>query len=66
MAAVIDRTTVPHARVRRAIDAVGSVFSALAAARACAAAIESGRKPAARHLTALGIDPAAMDRVRLG
>lgn len=59
-------TNASRSRVRRAAHAVGSVFSALAAARACAAAVDAGRKPAARHLNTLGIDPEAMSRVRLG
>jgi hypothetical protein len=38
---------------------------ALVAARDCAAALESGKRPSAESLRQLGIDPAAFAEVRL-
>ncbi|MEA3536903.1 hypothetical protein [Rhizobium sp. CC-YZS058] len=37
----------------------GRAFAVLGAASAAAAAVEGGRKPRARDLTTLGIDPAS-------
>lgn len=37
---------------------LGRAFAVIGAASAAAAAIESGRRPASRHLDTLGIDPA--------
>lgn len=43
----------------------GAVFAALGAAGASASALEGGRRPRARDLRALGIDPAGFDTIRL-
>jgi hypothetical protein len=44
---------------------IAAVFGAWAAARACAAALEFDRQPAAADLRRVGIDPAAFARIRL-
>lgn len=41
---------------------LGRAFAVIGAASAAAAAIESGRRPAARHLDTLGIDPASFPK----
>lgn len=42
----------------------GEVFSSLGSAIAVAAATENGRRPRARDLQRLGIDPAQFDGIR--
>ena len=42
---------------RSAFARIGSAVRTFGSAVAAAQAVESGRKPAARHLRALGIDP---------
>jgi hypothetical protein len=44
---------------------IASFFAMLSAARACAAAVESHRRPADADLRELGIDPKAFASVRL-
>ena len=41
----------------------GRAFAVLGAANAVSAAVEAGRRPRARDLTTLGIDPASVDHV---
>ncbi|MBX5103015.1 hypothetical protein HJB52_14155 [Rhizobium lentis] len=42
---------------------LGRAFAALSAANAVSAAVEAGRRPRARDLTELGIDPASFNQV---
>ena len=42
---------------------LGRAFAVIGAAAAASAAIETHRRPSARDLKTLGIDPAAFDRV---
>ncbi|WP_088396235.1 hypothetical protein [Rhizobium esperanzae] len=42
---------------------LGRAFAALSAANAVSAAVEAGRRPRARDLKELGIDPASFGRV---
>ncbi|MDI7861857.1 hypothetical protein MRS76_07790 [Rhizobiaceae bacterium n13] len=43
---------------------LGRAFAVIGAATAASAAVEAHRRPSARHLTTLGIEPAAFDRIR--
>lgn len=45
--------------------AIAAVFGAFAAARACAASVQSGQRPAPADLRRLGISPADFARIRL-
>ncbi|ESW85661.1 hypothetical protein NKL07_12325 [Mesorhizobium sp. C280B] len=45
-------------------SAIGDVFSVFGSAVAASRAVESGRKPRARDLRNLGMEPAAFDKIR--
>ncbi|WP_200957818.1 hypothetical protein [Mesorhizobium sp. Root157] len=48
---------------RSALAGISDLFIALGSAVAVSSAIEAGRKPKARHLSNLGIDPRAFDKI---
>jgi hypothetical protein len=58
------RAELPTARFGGFFRGIVSFFSLLSAACACARAIEDGRRPEARHLRALGIDPTIFPPLR--
>jgi hypothetical protein len=49
---------------RSALAGIGDLFLAFGSAVAVSRAVEAGRKPRARHLADLGIDPRAFDKIR--
>ena len=48
---------------KNAFAGLGDLLAAFGGAIAAASAVEAGRKPQARHLRALGIDPRAFDAI---
>ena len=49
---------------RSALAGIGDLFIAFGSAVAVSRAVEAGRKPKAHHLTNLGIDPSAFEKIR--
>jgi hypothetical protein len=49
---------------KRAFSAIGEFFDMFGSAVAVSRAIDNGRRPDARHLRALGIDPRNFDNIR--
>jgi hypothetical protein len=45
------------------LAAIGDLFITFGSAVAVSRAVEAGRKPRARHLNDLGIDPRAFDKI---
>ena len=50
-------------RVSRITAGFDRFFGQISAARACATAIESGRRPSQKALRTLGVDPNAFDHI---
>ncbi|WP_164480434.1 hypothetical protein [Mesorhizobium sp. Root552] len=48
---------------RNAFSAIGDLFITFGSAVVVSRAVEAGRKPRARHLNDLGIDPRAFDKI---
>lgn len=61
----ISAQSLENGRIAPIFNKIASFFATLSAARSCAAAVESNRRPADEDLRQLGIDPKAFASVRL-